>query len=139
MQSKTEELSTTAHNIGLKANMTKTKHMRMNSRTNEPINLQGENIEEEEEFTYLGSKMTADGNSEKEISARLSKVSQAVATLRNIWKFGKIFQKTKRRLFKNNVLSIFLYGSESWEMTKTINHRLEVFQNRCLRKILKIF
>ena len=42
---------------------------------------------------------------------------------------GKICQKT--RLFKGNVLSILLYGSESWKMTKTINHKLEVFQNRC--------
>ena len=54
MQSKTEKLSTTAQNIGLKASITKNKHMRMNSRTNEPIKLQGENIEEVEEFTYLG-------------------------------------------------------------------------------------
>ena len=54
----------------LKASITKTKHMRMNSRTNEPIKLQGENIEEVAEFTYLGSKMTADGSSEREIRAR---------------------------------------------------------------------
>ena len=53
MQSKTEELSTTAQKIGLKARQKKIKHMRMNSRTNEPIKLQGENIEEVEEFTYL--------------------------------------------------------------------------------------
>ena len=43
----------------------------MNSRTNEPIKLQGENIEEVEEFKYLGTKMTADGSSEIEICARL--------------------------------------------------------------------
>ena len=113
MQSKMEELSTTAQKIGLKASITKTKHMRMNSRTNEPIKLQGENIEKVEEFTYLGSKMTADGSSEREIRARLSKADQAFATLRNIWKSGKICQKTKIRLFKSNVLSILLYGSES--------------------------
>ena len=39
MQSKTEELSTIAQKIGLKANETKTKHMTMNSKTNEPIKL----------------------------------------------------------------------------------------------------
>ena len=54
--------------------------MRMNSRTNEPIKLQGENIEEVEEFTYLGSKITADGSSEREIHARLSEAGQAFAT-----------------------------------------------------------
>ena len=53
MQSKTEELSNMAQKTGLKASITKTKHMRMNSRTNEPIKLQGENIEEVQEFTYL--------------------------------------------------------------------------------------
>ena len=59
-----KELSTTAQKVGLKASKTTTKHMRMNSRTDDPIKLQGENIEEVEEFTYLGSKITADGSSE---------------------------------------------------------------------------
>ena len=117
MLSKTEEFSTTAQKTGLNASITKTKQMRMNSRTNEPIKLQGENIEEVEEFTYLGSKMTADGSSERGICTRLSKADQAFATLRNIWKSGKICQKMKIRLLKSNVLSILLYGSESWKMT----------------------
>ena len=68
------ELSTAAQQIGLKANVTKTKHMRMNSRTNEPIKLQGENSEEVEEFTYLGSRMIAE---EREMHAWLSKAGQA--------------------------------------------------------------
>ena len=100
---------------------------------------QREHIEAVEEFTYLGSKMTADGSYEREIRARLSKAGQAYATLRNIWKSGKLKQKMKIFLFKSKVLSILLYGSESWKMTNIINHRLEVFQNRCLHKILKIF
>ena len=133
----TTQLST-AQKIVLKASITKTKHTRMNSRTNEPIKLQEENIEEVEEFTYLGSKMTADGSSEREIRARLLKAGQPFATLRNTWKSGEIFKKMRIRLFKSNVLSILLYGSESWKMTKAINHRFEVFQNRCLCKMLKI-
>ena len=70
--------------------------------------------------------MTDDGSPEREIRARLSKVGQAFAKLRNIWKSGKIFQETKTRLFKSNVLCILLYGSESWKMTKTINQRLSL-------------
>jgi len=31
------------------------------------------------------------------------------------------------------------YGAESWKMTKTISHKLEVFQNKCLRRILRIY
>ena len=52
MQSKTEELSTTAQKIGLKASITKTKHVSMNSRTNKPIKQQGKNIEEVVDFMY---------------------------------------------------------------------------------------
>lgn len=37
------------------------------------------------------------------------------------------------------LLSTLLHGSESWKMTKAISHKLEVFQNRCLRRILHIF
>ena len=48
-------------------------------------------------------------------------------------------QKNKIRLFKSNVLSTLLYGAESWKMTKTISHKLEVFWKRCLCRILNIF
>ena len=43
------------------------------------------------------------------------------------------------RFFKSNVLSTLLYGAESCKMTKTISHKLEVFQNKCLRRILRIY
>jgi len=31
------------------------------------------------------------------------------------------------------------YGAESWKMTKTISHKLEVFQHKCLRRILRVY
>ena len=31
-----------------------------------------------------------------------------------------------------------MYGSETWKMTKGDNNKLDVFQSRCLRRILKI-
>ena len=50
-----------------------------------------------------------------------------------------ISKKTKIRIFKSNVLSVLLYAAESWKVTKEICHMLEVFQNKCLRRILHIF
>ena len=67
------------------------------------------------------------------------KASQAFASLRSTWRSNNISQKTKIRFFKSNVLSTLLYGAESWKMTKTISHKLEVFQNKCLRRILRIY
>ena len=46
--------------------------------------------------------------------------------------------KTKLRIFKINVKSVLLYGSETWKQTKEKEHDLQVFVNKCLRQILQI-
>ena len=58
----TEDLASTAAMLGLKVSTKKTKHMRMNHRSDAPIILHGNVDEEVNEFTYLGSKMTTDGD-----------------------------------------------------------------------------
>ena len=139
MQAKIKYMTRKAGEIGLKISTKKTKHLRMNSRTEAAIMPNGEEIEAMEDFTYLGSKMTTSRDTEKEIRTRISKASQAFATLRSTWRSRNVSTKTKIGLFKSNVLSTLLYGAESWKMTKTISHKLEVFQNRCLCRILNIF
>ena len=59
--------------------------------------------------------------------------------LKNIWKSKKLSRNTKIRIFRSNVVSVLLYGCESWKVTTTISRMLEVFQNRCRRRILNIF
>ena len=83
--------------------------------------------------------MSTSGDVEEDILVRISKASQAFESLRSTWRSRNISQKTKIQFFKSNVLSTLLHGAESWKMTKTIGHKLEVFQNRCLRRILRIF
>ena len=139
MQAKTNTLATAAGNLGLKINTKKTRHLRMNSRKNESIMVNGKVVDEVDHFTYLGSKVSTSGDGEEEILVRISKASQAFASFRGTWGSKKISQKTKIRFFKSNVLSTLLYGAESWKMTKTISHKLDVFQNRCLRRILRIY
>ncbi|KAI0235262.1 hypothetical protein LSAT2_014241 [Lamellibrachia satsuma] len=113
--------------------------LRNNSQTADPIMTGGRDIEEVTEFTYLGAKVSTDGNSESEIKARIRKARGAFVALKNIWKTNKISNRTKIRLFKNNVLSVLLYAAESWKVAKGICQMLEVFQNKCLRKILQIY
>ena len=103
------------------------------------LNIGGKDIEEVTEFTYLGAKVSTDGNSESEIKSRIRKARGAFAALKNIWKTNKISNRTKIRLFKSNVLSVLIYAAESWKVTKSICQMLEVFQNKCLRKILRIY
>ena len=96
MQFMTEDLASTAAIFGLKVSTItkKTKYTRMNHRSDAPIILHGNVVEEVNEFTYLGPKMTTDGDSEPEIKARLSKEGQAFNSLKNVWKSKKISIKT---------------------------------------------
>ena len=55
-----------------------------------------------------------------------------------MWKASKISISTKIRLFNSNVKSVLLYGCETWKTTQGVINKLQVFANRCLRKILKL-
>ena len=59
--------------------------------------------------------------------------------LRPIWRSTGLSIHTKIRIFKSNVLSVLLYGSECWKSTTSIERKREVFQNKCLRRILKTY
>ena len=47
--------------------------------------------------------------------------------------------RCKLRIFLSNVKSVLLYGSETWKVAKTTTSKLQVFVNRCLRRILNIY
>ena len=104
--------------------------MRSNCQTADPIKLGEQDIGDVTEFTYLGAKVTKDGNTEAEIKTRINKARGAFAALQNIWKTKTISKKAKIHIFKSNILSVLLYAAESWKVTKGICHMLEVFQNK---------
>ena len=74
MQRKTSRLETTATNVGLELSAKKTKVMRIYARRQDSIKISGSEIEDTEEFTYLGSTVTKDGGAEADIWKRLSKI-----------------------------------------------------------------
>ncbi|KAL9977332.1 hypothetical protein ACROYT_G014722 [Oculina patagonica] len=129
MQVMTEGLASTAAVLGLKISPKKTKHMRMNHRSDAPITLHGKIVEEVNEFTYLGSKMTTNGDSESEIKARLFKAGQAFASLKNVWKSKMITLKTKLCFFKK------LRQATS---TNNINSEVKKRRWRWIRHVLRM-
>ena len=88
---------------------------------------------------YLGSWFSADGSLDKEISARISAASFAAERLRStLWKIRRVCLKRKISLYRCLVLTILLYGAESWALTTAQTQRLETFHMRCLRRILNV-
>ena len=70
-------------------------------------------IEDIDEFIYLGSPMSSDGSSDEDIQARFAKTKNDFRTIKNFWSILNISQHTKLWVFKSNVLSTLLCGSES--------------------------
>ena len=135
---KTEALSAAANQVGLHINTNKTKVMRINSRQDGPVTVEGNPIEDVQEFTYLGSLVSTTGGTDEDVRTRIKKARQVFAQLRPVWKSRIYSTNVKLRIFNSNVKSVLLYGSETWRLTKTIINRLQVFLNGCLRRILNV-
>ena len=78
-----------AKSIGLKVNANKTKILRVNANNQQPIQIYQEDIEDVQEFTYLGSKMTVNGDVEAEIKVRIRKARHVLAFLGRLGNQGK--------------------------------------------------
>nr|KAG5711950.1 hypothetical protein BaRGS_026391 [Batillaria attramentaria] len=137
-QEKLNRVAEEAEKTGLKINISKTEVMRVNHKQQDPIQLHQEDIKEVDKFVYLGSVVSKDGGTDKDIKSRTNKARHAFRTLRPIWRSTALSLRNKIRIFNSNVKSVKLYGSETWRTTKTGSHRLQTFINRCLRNILNI-
>ena len=112
--------------------------MRINSRNQDQITIEGRHINEVEEFVYLGATVCKEGGGMKDLKNRLSKARGAFVRLKKTWRSNNISRRTKLKLFKTLVVPVLLYGSETWKMNKRENKEVDVFQNKCLRQILQI-
>jgi hypothetical protein len=139
LQEKTTRLNENAKKVGLKISIKKTEVMRVCTEEERRVKVEGVELKEVEEFTYLGSKISKTGGTEEDVLARVQKAKASFASLSQIWKSSVYGQMTKLRLFNAIVKSTLLWGCESWAMNKKCEKRLQVFQMRCLRRILRIF
>ena len=135
IQWKTNDVATIGRQVGRNINTDKTKLMKINASSDQQVTIENKNIEEVQEFVYLGSKITTDGNSEIDVLHRLSKARGAFAVLRNIF---KDWHRNQTKDFQEQCSRSPSIWSKSWKLSQSICHKIDVFQTRCLRRILKI-
>ena len=139
IQNKLDNMNHFGMQTGLKINVDKTKSLRINSNTQNPFYINGDRIGDVNHFKYLGAMVSTDGGADEDMKVRIGKARNAYYRLKKVWGSGQYSKKTKVRIFQSNVLSVLLYGCETWKMNEADEHKLDVFVNSCLRKILKIF
>ena len=80
--------------------------------------IDGETVETVADFTFLGSKITADGDCSHEIKRRLLLRRKVLTNLESILKSRDITLSTKVHLVKAMVFPVVMYGCENWTVKK---------------------
>ena len=80
-----------------------------------------------EKFPYLGDIIARDGSDSEAVHARVESGSKAFGALRGcIFATSEVSSAAKRAVYEAVVLSITLYGSETWSLTESQLQRLRV-------------
>jgi hypothetical protein len=137
LQELVDRLERVSRKYSLLINIDKTKVMASDGADCD-VNIQGAQLEQVNTFPYLGSLVTDDAECTKEIRARLSKGQAIRASLKKIWKSHGIPTETKIRVEKALVWPVATYGSESWTVRKNEETRINAFEMKGLRQILRV-
>ena len=88
-------------------------------------------------YKHVGSLVDGLGRLECELQARIAAANRVYQPLaKKLMSAKHLDCKTKAQLFSSLVLSVLLYGCETWpEPTQSQGKRLEAFQMRCLRRL----
>ena len=138
LQDLTDKLSARAGAYGMEISTAKSKTMVNSTKNiNANITMDGEQLEEVDSFKYLGATLSKDGTSNTEVRIRIAQATSAMARLTRVWKSDISFE-AKHRLYKTLVVSILLYGCETWTLLADTERRIQAFEYKCLRRLLKI-
>ena len=88
--------------------------------------------------SYLGSKITVDGDCSHEIKRHLLLGRKVMTNLDSILKSRDITLPTKVHLIKAMVFPIVKYGCESWTIKKAECRRIDAFELWCWIRFLKV-
>ena len=80
--------------------------------------IDGETMKTVTDFIFLGSKITTDGDSSREIKRCLLLGKKAMINLDSILKSRDITLPTKVHIIKAMVFPVIMYGCESWAIKK---------------------
>ena len=121
---------------GFKLNIKKIKIMSSGPITSWQI--EGEDVEAETDFIFLGFKITADGDYRQKIKRHLSLGRKAMTNLDEVLKSRDINLPTKIHMVKGMVFPVVMYGCESWTIKKAECQRIDVFKLWCWRRLLRV-
>ena len=99
--------------------------------------MEGGKVEAVTDFIFLDSKITADWLQD-EIKRCLLLGKKATIKLDSILKSTDITLSTKVCLVKMMIFPVVMYGCESWTIKTAEHRRIDAFELRCWRRLLRV-
>ena len=94
------------------------------------VMLNGEALEEVDQFKYLGSVIAANGGVEADVHHRVNEGCKVLGALKGVMKNRGLGMNVEKV-----VVPTVMYGSESWGMKVNERQKLNVFEMKCLRSM----
>ena len=88
-----------------------------------------------EEFKNLGKNLTNQNSITEEIKSRLRSGNACYHSVQNVLSSRLLSKNLKIKIYRTIILSVVLYGCETWSLTLREERKLRVFENMVLRRI----
>ena len=119
-------------NVG-KSNVMRCTRYENGTRLN--VTLDGEVLEEVDQFKYLGSIIAANGGVEADVRHRVNEGCKVLGAMKGVMRNRGLRLNVKKVLYEKVIVPTVTYGSELWGMKVSERQRLNVFEMKCLRSM----
>ena len=100
--------------------------------------LDGKQLEQVQQFKYLGQTITNEGKGNKEIEIRIAQTKLMFIKLNDIFMSRDISLDLRLRAINLHVYSILLYGDETWTLHVESTKKLEASQMWILQRLARV-
>ena len=88
-----------------------------------------------EQFKHFGSTLTNQNSIQEEIKKRLKSGNACYHSVQNLLSSSLLSKNLMIKIHRTIILTVVLYGCETWLPTLREERRLRVFENRALKRI----
>ena len=99
------------------------------------VMLNGEVLEEVDQFEYLGSVIVTNGGVEADVHHRVNEGCKVLGALKVVMKNRGLGMNVRKVLYEKVGVPTVMYGSESWSMKVTEKQKLNVFEMKFRRSM----